>query len=170
MIRISLFLLILFSILASGCGFDLDSNAVESNVQSMPNDFNFSVQFGVNRRNEINTFEDKVTKDLIENGTATTKIALTDEEMAMVYQKMKDIIIIERKELIPKTNCMKEPHEEDEWNIRINGKTITLSISGAYCEPTTDATQLIELRNYVFNIVKNKVEYKELPASKGGYE
>ncbi|WP_026672270.1 hypothetical protein [Alkalihalobacterium bogoriense] len=170
----SFFILIIFALLVSGCGGDLQSSAVESNIESMPNDvpqdFNFSVKFGVNKGNEINTFEDTVTKDLIENGSATINLTLTAEEMEIIYQKMKDINILSPKQLTPETNCAVEPHEDDEWNISMNGQTITHFISGAYCEPTNDVTQFIELRNDVYRIVKSKDEYKELPPSEGAYE
>lgn len=39
----------------------------------MPSDFDFKVQFGVGKNNEIYSFTDSVTKDLIANGTKTTK-------------------------------------------------------------------------------------------------
>ncbi|GAA0342200.1 hypothetical protein GCM10008931_36980 [Oceanobacillus oncorhynchi subsp. oncorhynchi] len=53
-------------------------------VANMPDDFDFSIQFGVGKNNEINTFEGTVTKDLIENGTATAEISLTEEEMNQI--------------------------------------------------------------------------------------
>lgn len=151
------------------------SNSTTQNIQEeMPNDFNFSIQFGVGKKNEINTFDGTVTKDLIADGTVITALTLTEEEMQNVFNKMKEINIAETKEFIPKsingTVCEVEPYEEDEWKIIINGETITHSFSGKYCEPTNDAKQLIELRNYVFKIIKSKDEYKSLPASTGGYE
>lgn len=83
---------------------------------------------------------------------------------------MKEINIINMKELVPKTKCMTEPYSEDEWKIIISGETITPYISGAYCEKATDENKLIDLRNYIRNIVQSKVEYKKLPKATGGYE
>lgn len=68
------------------------------------------------------------------------------------------------------TVCVQEPHEEDEWKITFSGETIKHFISGGYCEPTNGAKQLVKLRNYVFNIVKSKDEYKALPETKGAYQ
>ncbi|WP_342573012.1 hypothetical protein MHH37_11230 [Solibacillus sp. FSL K6-1781] len=151
------------------------SNSTTKNIpEDMPDDFNFSIQFGVQKKNEINTFDGTVTKDLIADGTATTELILTEEEMQNVFKKMKEINIAETKEFTPRslfgTVCMKQPYGEDEWKVTINGETITHLISGEYCEPTNDAKQLIELRNYVFNLIKSKSEYKSLPESLGGYE
>ncbi|MEO4052620.1 lipoprotein [Solibacillus sp. CAU 1738] len=174
---------IVFTFILSSCNqLNKESNEVEvlhsdeniSTVLNMPHDFGFIIQFGVGKKNEINTFENTVTKDLISDGTATANVALTDKELNNIYEKMKEINIEESKNFIPKpingSICVMEPHEEDEWEITINGETITHSISGAYCDPTKDAQQLIELRNYVFNIIKSKEEYLVLPASNGSYE
>ncbi|MFB5089609.1 hypothetical protein PGC35_20905 [Psychrobacillus sp. PGGUH221] len=143
-------------------------------TKDMPSDFDFSIQFGVQKKNEISTFEGTVTKDLIADGTATTELILTEEEMKDIYENMPEINIAETKEFTPEpingTVCMQQPYGEDEWKIIINGETLTHLISGEYCEPTNDAKQLIELRNYVFNIIKSKDEYKSLPESDGGYQ
>lgn len=142
--------------------------------KDMPSDFDFSIQFGVQKKNEINTFKGTVTKDLIADGTVTTELNLTKEEMEDIYEKMKEINIDETKKFTPEpingSVCLQEPFGEDAWEIIINDETITQLFSGEYCEPTTDAKQLIELRDYVFNIIKSKGEYKSLPESNGGYE
>ena len=140
---------------------ETSKNVTNSPTQNMPKDmsgdFDFSIKFGVQKKNEINTFEGTVTKDLIADGTATTELILTKEEMKDIYGKMQEIYIAETKEFSPEPIngmvCTQEPHGEDEWEIIINGETITQLISGKYCEPTNDAKQLIELRNYVFNII-----------------
>lgn len=160
--------------LINGISKNVTSSTTLHIPKDMPSDFDFSIQFGVQKRNEINTFDGTITKDLIANGTATTELILTEEEMQNVFKKMNEINIAETKEFVPKSIngivCVQEPHEEDEWKITINGETITHLISGEYCELTNDAKQLIELRNYVFKIIKSKSEYKSLPESKGGYE
>lgn len=156
---------------------EISKNATNSTAQNMPkdmpSDFDFSIQFGVQKKNEINTFEDTVTKDLIVDGTATTELILTEEEMKDIYEKMQEIDIAEKKEFTPEpvngVVCMQRPYEKDKWKIIINGETLTYLISGEHCEPTKDAKQLIELRNYVFNIIKSKAEYKSLPEPNGGY-
>lgn len=149
------------------------SSAPNTMPKDMPEDFNFSVQYGVTKKNEVNTFEGTATKDLIEDGTATAEINFTEEEMNKIYEKMKEINIVEKKKFTPEpvngTVCAQEPHEEDDWKITINGETITHFVSGGYCEPTNDAKQMIQLRNYITKIVKSKDAYRALPNSRGGY-
>lgn len=173
-----LMLIMAIALVFAGCGKNPSSKESSSTTQTMPEempkDFGFSVSFGIGKKNEINTFKDTVTKDLIEDGTITADITLTDEEMAEIYESMKEINVIGAKKFVPKPLneeiCMKVPYEEDEWTITLNGETITHAISGTYCEPTKDAKQFLELRNYVFNKVKNKDIYRKLPESTGGYD
>jgi hypothetical protein len=137
----------------------------------MPNNFDFLVQFGVGSKNEINTFTNTLTKDLIEDGTIETSLTFTPDEMKEIYQKMSEIYITAPKTLIPpKTDCRLAPHNEDYWEIVINGERLELGWTNKYCKTTNDAKQLLEVRNYIFDIVKNKDEYKELPEAKGGYK
>ncbi|MGP4108894.1 hypothetical protein [Virgibacillus sp. L01] len=150
------------------------SSATENMPRKMPENFNFSVQFGMAKKNEINTFEGIVTKDLIADGTATAEITFTDAEMRKIYKKVKEINIDELTKFTPEpvngSICTQEPHGEDEWKIVINDETITRFLSLKYCEPTNDAKKLIQLRNYVLKIVKSKDEYQVLPDVEGWYE
>ncbi|REB05176.1 hypothetical protein DVB69_15540 [Sporosarcina sp. BI001-red] len=142
--------------------------------EDMPNDFGFSISFGIGKNNEVNTFTDTVTKDLIEDGTITTDVALTDEEMSEIYEKMKEVNITEPKDFSPEpingSMCEQSPFEEDEWKITMNGETITHSVSGKHCEPTYDAQHLLELRNFIVSKIRSKKEYIVLPEAKGGYD
>jgi len=140
----------------------------------MPDDFGFSVSFGYGKKNEINTFKGTVTKDLIDDGIATIDLVLSDAELLEVYEKMKEIEVMQPKKFNPKPmtgeSCEQEPYEEDEWEIMIDGETIEHYISGKYCEPTEDAKQFHALRNFVYNKIKNKDDYRELPEASGGYD
>jgi hypothetical protein len=139
----------------------------------MPGSFNFMVRFGYGEvnKNEINTFQGTVTKDLIMNGTASAKITLTVEEMRSIYEKMREINIMGKKELVPaKISCEATPYSVDSWEIHVNGETNQFSWSDQYCDPTSDAKQLLELRNFIQQIVAEKEEYKKLPESEGGYD
>ncbi|AJY75629.1 hypothetical protein [Paenibacillus beijingensis] len=138
--------------------------------ETMPEDFAFSVQFGYGSRNEINTFNHTVTKDLIVNGTASAPLTFTPDEIAQIYADMRKMNIVGEKVLKPeKVNCSVTPHSEDKWKVRINGQITYLHWSGEYCNVTEDARQLERLRDDIFALVKNKAAYKELPEPVGGY-
>lgn len=177
-------LLFVILIIIVGCGKEPEMNAVTSIEQEsagqqnkmpkeMPGTFDFMVRFGYGtvNKNEINTFQDTVTKDLIMNGTATAQITLSKEEMRSIYIKMREINIMGEKELgAANQTCERVPYSEDIWEVNINGETKTLTWTDRYCAQTSDMEQLLELRDFVEQIVKTKEEYKKLPESEGGYE
>lgn len=144
---------------------------VHSMPEVMPEDFAFAVRFGITGKNEINTFEHTVTKDLVVKGTATANLTLTDSEIADIYSRMREINVMREMRLEPVSpNCNQTPYDEEHWQIRLNGEEQTLEWSEEKCEITEDAVKLRELRSYIFELVKNKPEYRELPEAEGGYD
>lgn len=167
--------LIIMSLMLPGCHSNDESNSpthVESSVmpKKMPDDFAFSVSYGVGSKNIIDTYKGTVVKDLIAAGTAEADVTFSKEEMETIYQRMLDIDVLGNKKFIDKTNCLREPHGDDYWDIRVNGSKKDIHISDEYCELTEDAKQFIELRNFIIDIVEGKEEYIALPATEGGYE
>jgi len=137
----------------------------------MPRDFAFKVAYGIGAKNEINTFDHTATKDLVTKGTATATIVFTEDELRTIYERMKEMDIMENKLLVPEEkSCFQTPYGEDNWEIKAAGQTVVHSWSGEYCEVTDDARELIALRNYVADIVKGKMAYIELPEPVGGYD
>jgi hypothetical protein len=137
----------------------------------MPSDFNFSIEFGIGSKNKIDTFKNIVQKDLISNGIVTTNLKLTQDEMGKIYQQMKDIKIMDSKNLTPEQlDCITTPFETDKWVIQVAGETKKLEWSGQYCQVTEDAKELLALRKSVFELIKSKKEYTNLPDVKGGYQ
>ncbi|OMD53584.1 hypothetical protein BSK56_00085 [Paenibacillus borealis] len=139
----------------------------------MPEDFAFSVRFGITGKNEINTFEGTVTKDLVTQGEATADLTFTGSEMADIYTRLRDIDVMGELKLEPepaRQNCNQTPYDEEHWQIRLNGEEQTLEWSEEKCEVTEDAKKLKEIRSYIFELVKTKAEYLELPEAVGGYD
>jgi hypothetical protein len=163
-------LLLLLLIVVTGCSAGKPSVAMP---EEMPADFDFHVRYGYGEvsKNEINTYKDTVTKDLIMNGSATASLTLTPDEMRTIYANMKKINIMAKKKLLPdKQNCYSTPFSEDNWKVSVNGETNTFSWSNQHCEITDDAQQLLDLRTFIHEIVTSKEAYKELPEAEGGYD
>ncbi|MEK3715908.1 hypothetical protein [Paenibacillus sp. FSL R7-0333] len=145
----------------------------EDMPEDMPEYFDFLVRYGYGEvsKNEINTYQDTLVKDLIVNGTATANITLTGEEMRSIYERMRGISIMSKMQLVPaKQSCSVVPYQEDSWRITVNGFTRNWSWSGENCELTEDAEKLLELRNFIADIVAGKEAYQELPEAEGGYD
>jgi len=165
----SLLFVLLFII--TGCGTETKQQNKMPKV--LPEDFDFMVSFGYGEvtKNEINTYQDTVVKDLIMNGSATVNITFTMEEMRSIYEKMRVINIMGTKELLPTNqNCSQVPYNKDSWKISVDGETKNLTWSDKNCDVTSDAQQLLELRTFIQNIVAGKDAYKELPQAEGGYD
>ncbi|MDQ0888872.1 hypothetical protein QFZ81_003960 [Paenibacillus sp. V4I9] len=181
----SLLFLLIFN--TTGCGTETDLEAssgienqkkevVEQNNQMpkvVPNDFDFMVRFGYGEvtKNEINTYQDTVTKDLIMKGTAKANITFTTEEIRSIYEKMREINVFGMKELVPTNmNCSSIPYNEESWKISVAGEIKTITWSDKNCDVTSDAKKLLELRTFIQQIVAGKDAYKQLPKAEGGYE
>ncbi|WP_169091536.1 hypothetical protein [Paenibacillus sp. PL91] len=160
-------LLILVCCGLSACSYS--SNNKDQMPKEMPNDFAFSVRFGVGSKNLIDSFNGVVVKDLISAGIAEAKMTFTQDEMLSIYEQMVKINVLGTKDLINDSGCRVKPHGEDIWQIRIGSEEKTVQWSGEYCEVTGDIKQLKDLRNFVLEIVKNKGEYKKLHEPEGAY-
>ncbi|WP_145025539.1 hypothetical protein [Paenibacillus sp. Y412MC10] len=179
-----LFSLLIAMTFLAGCSQDSDldkgsaapsaemANQEDGIPVDMPDDFNFVVRFGYGdvTKNEINTFQETVTKDLITKGTATAHLKFTQDEMREIYGKMREIHIMAPKRFTKSHSCSKSPSNEDEWTVTVDGKTESFSWTDRNCELSDDAIALLELRNFIQSIVNTKVAYQALPAAEGGYD
>ncbi|QAY65315.1 hypothetical protein [Paenibacillus protaetiae] len=137
----------------------------------MPDDFAFAVQYGVTSKNRIDTFEHRVTKDLVSDGTADAELQLSREELESIYAKMREMNVTGLANLnVEHPSCQQIPYTDDSWTIRLGGKQYYLAWTGKYCELTQDAKSLQELRDYIAAMVQKKEAYKQLPTARGGYD
>lgn len=159
--------------LLAGCNGTIEESSTTKMPEVKPDQFNFSVSFGYGdvNKNEINTFNNTVTKDLVTKGTATANLTLTNEEMIDIYNRMREIDVLRELDLDNSdSSCSSTPVNEDHWEIQVNGEQRTFDWSSEKCDLTDDANKLKELRSYIFDIVKEKKEYRDLPEAVGGYD
>lgn len=169
-------------LITSGCvhnselsrGSESETNISQKNQmpKEMPEDFNFSLSFGYGEvnKNEINTYDNSVTKDLIMKGTAKTDALFSQDEMQSIYEKMREINIMEIDGFSQQVGCSKTPSNTDSWKITINGDRKTFSWTDEDCSVSNDEKQLLDLRTYIQQIVNGKDAYKALPEAEGGYD
>ncbi|HBI03327.1 MAG TPA: hypothetical protein DDY49_04760 [Paenibacillaceae bacterium] len=141
--------------------------------KTMPADFAFKITFGVEGKNEINTFRNTITKDLLKGGKTSGTFTFTKEEMEAIYKKMKKINIIGHKELSPSPFYIQigeKPIATEHWEIRLDGHYIQLENKEYANKKTTkDAQQLLELHQWIFELVKQKDEFQKLPDAREGF-
>ncbi len=139
--------------------------------EEMPEDFAFSVRFGIMGKKEVNTFNHTITKDLVTHGTAQAVLTFTDREMADIYARLREINILRELNLQPlKQGCSQTPYEEEHWQIQLDGERHSFDWSEENCGVGGDAKKLKELRSYIWERVMTKKEYLELPEAVGGYD
>jgi len=137
----------------------------------MPADFDFKLVYGTYGKEKIDTFNDTVVKDLVEDGTVEENITLTEQEMEQIYKQMMSIDIMEIVvEEDSENECDVTPPSFTKWNIQMNGKTTSI-YTKLYCDVyPEDTLKLLKLADFIHNKVINKEGYKELPKSNGYYE
>lgn len=141
----------------------------------MPNDFSFSLKYGVGALNEINTFEDTYTKDLVNDGTITTELKLTKKELKMIYNEMKRIELLSTIQNISYVGekgdqIASTPLGEYMLTIQFDGKSYN-----AYWNDNIYDDEIRRRLGIFVNIflqdgiLSKKKEYKELPEANGRY-
>ena len=139
--------------------------------EEMPDEFDFSVEYGVEGKQKVDTFTDTVVKDLVMDGVVEAPIALTEEEMRDIYSKMVALDIMGKMDFEDDENaqCATEPELRTEWIIHLNGDLNTIRYA-TFCRDTPDSLAITELQDYVHSIVTVKDEYQKLPESNGYYK
>lgn len=158
--------IIIFSFLifiVSGCHF-----SSESMPKEMPDDFNFSLQFGVARANELNTYENTFTKDLVEAGTAMTNMTLTEEEMRIIYEKFKEADVINLPNKKDGNTCQ-APYDQFLLEMTIDGEEYIL-VWDHSCLSRAKMHWEEVMKFLQEEIIFPKEEYKQLPDFVGGYD
>ena len=162
--KILLLIMVISLILVAGC-----NNLQYNTNQKMADDFNFSLTYGTYGKQKIDTFNNVVVKDLVEDGTIEASISLTKKEKQAIYDEMMKIDIMGELNLDKEKECETEPTSISKWNIQLNGETKTLYYK-TYCEYPDDVLNLIKLEEYIYKVVSSKKEYMALPEAKGYYE
>ncbi|MBU9719966.1 MULTISPECIES: hypothetical protein [Bacillaceae] len=155
--------LLLMMVIFSACNTTKEALPAEK-----PEDFAFSLKYGITAANEINTYDNTYTKDLVEDGTATTELVLSDEELETIYEKFRSADVLALPEEKGGSACM-EPYNRYELTMTANGEDYQLSWDLS-CESRAlnkwDRTLNVIIREMIFP----KEEYQSLPEPTGGYD
>ena len=160
-----LMLIAIVSFLLVGCG--LPGQTVT--------DFDFIFRYGITAKNELNTFEDTYTKDMILEPSITVNMSLTAEEKAEIYQKMVEIdfwsypdrfsVKVKPGEIVSSVT----PYPSYYFKVTRDSEIKELWWDDNIGNPDGRASKLRELIQLIENIIRSKDEYKNLPEPKGGY-
>lgn len=163
---IKIFLLSLCSIFfLIGCD---SSNKLQ---EKRPDDFNFVLKYGIQCKNQIDTFKSTYVKDMVSEDSKEINLKLSDEDMDEIYSIMKDINILEYPDVFkPKSEASSKPYEEFYIKVLVNGKEKVIDWPEDNNSQSDEAVKLRKLFKRIHEIISTKEEYKALPHAKDGYE
>jgi hypothetical protein len=137
--------------------------------------FNFSLRYGVNARNEIDTFNGKFTKDMVADPPVTIDFSLTPEEMDRICAKMAEIDFFcyppDFAVSVPAGGLvsMVTPFSTYIFKVQKDSSITKLRWEARITNPDEKADKLKELINLIIGIIEAKEEYKALPKPTSGY-
>ncbi len=137
--------------------------------------FNLVFKYGVGARNELDTFNGTFTKDMISDPSITVNLYLSEEEMDSIYQKMVEIDFFDYPDEfsipIPPDGKIGivTPYNSYYFKVEYDSKIKELWWEDEITNENVEADKLRELINLIWDIIKSKDEYKELPEPTGGY-
>ncbi|QJD83217.1 hypothetical protein [Cohnella herbarum] len=137
-----------------------------SSKSEYPKDFNFIFRYGVMTKNLVDTFSDKYTKDLVQDGVVTTGLTLSNDEKKRIYEYMKKIDFFHYPEEIEGMNLI--PSSGYILEIQYNGKVKVFKWTGEFNEDKKHQ-EFRGLTKLIIEILESKESYQSLPDSKGGY-
>ncbi len=134
------------------------------------NDFNVQFKYGVTARNELNTFNNTYTKDMILDPPITIWLYLSDEEMNQIKQKMTEIDFFNLPEALPPRSYGAFVEPQDNFYIKAQNGSTTKEVSwNSNSEVNGIEQNLTQLANLMTRIIEQRPEYRELPPPNGGY-
>ncbi len=147
-------------------GFVLFKSFNTASQTAMPADFNLVLNYGVGAKNELNTFDNTYTKDLVMDPSVTVDFKLTDDELYNIYKKMIDLGVLEITDTAEEgmfvTPC-------SSYYLKVQQNSVQKEMSWDNCSGRID-DRLQEFTDYVVSIIESKEEYQELPDATGGYD
>jgi hypothetical protein len=162
-------IVILLAVVFSACS--------DAGVSPADRDFNIAMQYGVTAANEINTFTNTCTKDLIMDGEVTVPLSLSGPELARIREKVLAIDLLNfpdtlRVESSDSIHVVVAPSMKYRITVSAAHAAKTVYWDDAHpvhagVNPRVDA--LRELIALIRDIVESRPEYKRLPAARGGY-
>lgn len=151
---------------------------VQGDIQSGNSDFNFIFRYGVGAKNVLNTFQGTYTKDMVMDPLITTQLALTEEEMGRVRQKMTEIDFFNYPEIFavdPRISgniveAEVTPYSSFYFKVQNGAQTKELQWDNKYImTEDVQAGKLKDLIRLVIGIIQSKPEYQALPPPRSGY-
>jgi len=148
--------------------FQETSNAPTNLPSGEPASFNLIFKYGVGMKNELNTFDQTYTKDMIMDPSVTIKFKLTDSELAGISQKITDLKVFDKNEESAEGDVGMTRTPCSSYHLKAQKDSVLEELSWDDCQGKI-SDKLQQFTDYIIQIIESKEEYKNLPVPKGGY-
>ena len=144
--------------------------------QPTDSNFNLLFKYDVGAGDQLNTFNNTYTKDMVMDPPITVGLKLTDEEKQKIYGKMIEIDFFNYPDefaiTVPPGQVVGivTPSPSYYFHVEYDSRKKDLSWNDYILNDDARADKLRELIRLVEDIVESKDEYKRLPPPSGGYE
>lgn len=145
--------------------FKQSSTPPQNPPAGKPTNFNLIFKYGVGAKNELNTFNQTYTHDMVIDPLITVKMKLSDNELNGIYQKLNDLNLF-NESTEPEGNMMVTPCPSYYLKVQINSEQKELSWDNCRGK-ISDKFQ--QFSDYIIQIIGLKEEFKKLPPPRGGY-
>jgi len=135
-------------------------------VKKIEPGFHFTFRYGVNARNELDTFQNTYTKDLITSGTVTVPFQLTPAELKSVQEKITELDLF--KQTITKSDTLIAQYPCSSYWLSVELDGVKQNLNWDQCTGTMTPTNQ-SFADFMTQLIENHPEYKALPEATGGY-
>jgi hypothetical protein len=167
----------LLSILFSAFYFVTQNNISKNNnaLNPYPEDFNFRLNFNTYGRNQIDTYKDTFTKDLVLDDTKTIDFYLPVSVKKDIYKMMMDINIMSFPDRLKVDGMAVTPSCDYKLTVTINGKTKNIVWKEGFFTSMTENLpkeniKFLNLVKFISDYIYSTNEYKNMPKANGGYD
>ncbi|QED46805.1 DUF4362 domain-containing protein [Cytobacillus dafuensis] len=153
--------------------YKLECNGQQEDVLTVQYDtekqdkFEFHFKYGVDKKNEVDTANQRLVKDL-QNGEVSTvsDFQFNRKELNQIYKAMVLTNYLDQKDL--SNSCNKKPYESYELTIWINGGE--RHFEWTECDISKHGLQMNKMKNNILHVIRDNETYKSLPPTKGVYQ
>jgi hypothetical protein len=148
-----------------------------SDLSTSPADrrFNISFKYGIGGRNELDTFHNEFTKDLLLDGTITVPFVLSDAELRSIESKLVQMGFFDYPDVIrplPSDTIVSfDPSALYAFEVRRDDftKNLVWDTGLTALHPSEPVRKLQDAITFITIIIESKPEYQRLPAPRGNY-
>jgi hypothetical protein len=136
--------------------------------------FNILFRYGIESRNQLNTFDDTFTKDLISDGTVTTHMRMSQPELDSIKARLVQIGFFSYPDTFvvhptDSVNYFHIPYSTYVFTVFHDHYFKNLFWQDSRIAADDRAKKFRDAIAYITTIVTSRREYKVLPPARGGY-